>query len=976
MLSPMGQAALQYARRGWAVFPCRERDGEPYIDRQSGKEKRSKAKQPYIGNGLKDATTDEQRIVAWWTRYPEAMIGIPQGVNGMFVVDFDPRPVEVFDEGTGEVVLDDDGKPVMRLCTLEELKADLEKQMGCEFPRSVTGMTPSNGVHVYFRQPDGDPIRNRGNLPAHIDVRGQGGYTIVAPSSCIEAADSATGDYRWLRDRGDWRDDAAFAEAPAALVEILRSRAKPAASDDRPAPARSPAARPGQTSAGADDDVRKYALAALDGECKAIRSAGSGKRNQQLNESAFKIASLVAAGAIDATIARASIEAAARDNPGRDDDGQLFATINSGWTAGEASPRDLGEIAAAARSRRDRQSQRREAPSSRASASAPRPGSDDDGKPSSHAGGAGADDGEKGRGGRSAAQLTQECAQLPQTDLGNLERFLKRFGRDFLYVEAWGWLAWDGARWNRDMALALLGRAVQQTTRLIQDEAALIRESGVPFPPEGGFPVDDDETRDDDDDMFARSKSGQAQRKRKTVAWLMQRQLARQNDDSGERFDFIAQIKSNGDIVLFSDRIGAWGRTSESAGHINCIAGLAQARLAARTEDFDVDPMMLNVANGTLVFARGDAGATVELRKHRRRDRMTKIAGAEYHPEARSTKFDGFLEEVQPDPEMREFLDRWSGYNALGLADAQKMAVFYGQGSNGKGVWINTMAFILGDYAWAAAIETFIDQGKYRKGSDASPDLAALAGRRMVYANEPEEGSKFSDGLIKSMTSDEPLSVRELLKPPFQLQVSFTNTVSANHRPKIGTDHGIQRRVQIVPWDVIIPDERADPLLKSKLKAEADGILNRIVRGALAYLTSGLPMPQAVVEATQAYQAENDILGQFIGLCVHRVAGESVGSSALHDVFAAWQQWAQQLPASGKPWSPKYLSAQMEKKGFKKRKSSSIYWDDIALQFERHDFVEENGRAVTRDLPSPRFGTGAQGRNPPVLPGDVDDVAL
>jgi putative DNA primase/helicase len=48
-------------------------------------------------------------------------------------------------------------------------------------------------------------------------------------------------------------------------------------------------------------------------------------------------------------------------------------------------------------------------------------------------------------------------------------------------------------------------------------------------------------------------------------------------------------------------------------------------------------------------------------------------------------------------------------------------------------------AHILGDYAWAAAIETFIDQGKYRKGSDASPDLAALAGRRMVFANEPEE---------------------------------------------------------------------------------------------------------------------------------------------------------------------------------------------------------------------------------------------
>jgi hypothetical protein len=87
-------------------------------------------------------------------------------------------------------------------------------------------------------------------------------------------------------------------------------------------------------------------------------------------------------------------------------------------------------------------------------------------------------------------------------------------------------------------------------------------------------------------------------------------------------------------------------------------------------------------------------------------------------------------------------------------------------------------------------IETFIDQGRYRKGSDASPDLAALAGRRMVYANEPRKNSKFSDGLIKELTSDEPKGgVRELMKPPFELQITFTNTVSANtcrdrHRPR------------------------------------------------------------------------------------------------------------------------------------------------------------------------------------------------
>src|SRR6185503_17375072 len=174
-----------------------------------------------------------------------------------------------------------------------------------------------------------------------------------------------------------------------------------------------------------------------------------------------------------------------------------------------------------------------------------------------------------------------------------------------------------------------------------------------------------------------------------------------------------------------------------------------------------------------------------------------------------------------------------------------------------------TVAHILGDYAWATGIETFIDQGRYRKGSDASPDLAALAGRRMVYANEAEENQKFSDGLIKELTSDEPKGgVRELMKPPFQLQITFTNTVSTNTLPRIGTDHGIQRRVQVVPWAVIIPDAEQDLQLKAKLKAEASGILNRMIAGAVRYLNSGIPKPEAIKDATAEYQQDNDLLGK------------------------------------------------------------------------------------------------------------------
>jgi putative DNA primase/helicase len=900
----MCRAAFDYARRGWSVFPCSPVNKRPLLAREKdvdGKEIK--------GSGwISKATVDEDRIREWWRKHPTAMIGVPTGANGCFVLDFDPR----VDPESGEV------------WTLDRLKGELEEQMGVALPKSVTAITQSDGVHVYFRQPEGEPIRNRGNLPAHVDVRGLGGYVIAPPSMMAETGAR----YRWL-DRGDWRDDAAFADAPAELIAILRAPkarvAKPVGSVAR---ARAPSAE-----TIVDEAVRKYALAALDGECRTVREATSGSRNAALNTAALKVASLVAAGALDEGIARSSVEAAARANPGRDDEGQLLATIASGWTAGSNSPRDLGEIAAAARSRAEGRASRGGA-SSRPSA--PRPASGDDGEPSSQSGGERRDVGRNGGVGDGEDRLTRECAFLPHTDLGNLQRFLRRYGRDFLFVEQWGWLAWDGQRWNRDMAVPLLGRAVQDTMRAIQDEAAFVKASGW--------------------------KRGEAP-------------LLEVPDERDDGLEYIAKYRGK-EPVRFSTTIASWGRTSEGAGHIACTPKMAEARLAARPDEFDTDPMLLNVANGTLVFARpgGDRAASAELRPARRRDRITKIAAVAFDPAATCPRYEAFLGEVQPKADMQAFLDCWGGYNLLGLANAQKMVLNYGQGANGKSVDVDVKAHILGDYARVCGIETFIDQGKYRKGSDATPDLAALAGRRMVRASEPEEGSKFSDGLIKAMTGSEPIPVRELLKPPFEMAVTFKVTVSANNRPKIGTDHGIQRRMQLVPWDVIIPDAKQDPQLTGKLKAEGSGILNRLVRGAILYLTTGLPEPEAIREATREYQQENDLLGQFLALCIQRAPGVTMGASALHKLFAAWQTWANQLPATGKPWSPKYLNAQMQRKGFTIRKSSSMLWDDVFARFEPHEFVDGEGRAVTAELPAPRSHSASP--HPSSREGDDDDMPL
>jgi putative DNA primase/helicase len=163
-------AALAYAARGWPVLPCNPRDKRPLVPRDivDGKPV------PKSG-GLAKASCDPATIEGWWRRWPNALIGIATGRSGFFVLDFDPR----VDSDTGEE------------WTLDRLKGELIEQMGCALAVSLAVRTPSGGVHVYFRQPPEDPIRNSGAFPQHIDVRGDGGHVIVPPGRTPPAGATA-----------------------------------------------------------------------------------------------------------------------------------------------------------------------------------------------------------------------------------------------------------------------------------------------------------------------------------------------------------------------------------------------------------------------------------------------------------------------------------------------------------------------------------------------------------------------------------------------------------------------------------------------------------------------------------------------------------------------------------------------------------------------------------------------------------------
>lgn len=295
--------ALEYARQGWKVFPCRPADEETTEhDPETGEFTILKAKSPYTPSGLRDATTTERIINRWWSDWPQAMVGVPTGeATGFWVLDLDIKKQE-------------DGSIVDGATYLAELEA-----IHGTLPATVTVRTPSGGRHLMWKLPPDVQVRNRGKIGPAADVRGSGGY-IIAPGS-VRGDGQA---YDW-----ESRPDEP-AEAPQWLLDLVVKQDLPSIGtvlgDSTTAPSTA------------------YVEAAVEAEIARLELTTSG-RNGALNDSAFALGTLVGAGVLSRQEAEARLFAAAQFNGYAAKDGSRAArmTIKSGLDSGTKHPRLVPE---------------------------------------------------------------------------------------------------------------------------------------------------------------------------------------------------------------------------------------------------------------------------------------------------------------------------------------------------------------------------------------------------------------------------------------------------------------------------------------------------------------------------------------------------------------------------------------------------------------------------------------------------------
>lgn len=347
--------------------------------------------------------------------------------------------------------------------------------------------------------------------------------------------------------------------------------------------------------------------------------------------------------------------------------------------------------------------------------------------------------------------------------------------------------------------------------------------------------------------------------------------------------------------------------TLASAKTVAAVERLAKVdrRLAATMDFFDVDPMLLNTPGGVIDLATG------KTRQHSAEDYLTRITAVA--PRGACPTWRDFLNRVTAgDEELQSFMQRMAGYSLTGLTREHALFFIYGLGANGKSVFLNTIAGILGEYHRTAPIETFTASTFDRHPTE----LAGLRGARLVTSIETEEGRRWAESRIKSLTGGDRISARFMRQDYFEFSPQFKLVIAGNHKPGLrSVDEAIRRRFNLVPFTVHIPPEERDERLTDKLKAEWPGILAWMVQGCLDWQRLGLDPPAVVKSATAEYLEAEDALSSWIDDKCDR-SEQSRESST--DLFLSWKSWAD---AAGEfAGSQKRFSQKLEDRGFEKIK--------------------------------------------------------
>jgi putative DNA primase/helicase len=368
-------------------------------------------------------------------------------------------------------------------------------------------------------------------------------------------------------------------------------------------------------------------------------------------------------------------------------------------------------------------------------------------------------------------------------------------------------------------------------------------------------------------------------------------------------------------------------RKSESASGLEGMVKIASARapMTTASKQLDADPYLFNTPGGTVNLEDGTVSECS------RDDLITKVAGAglddSEEPEeddGGTAEFEAFLERILPDPEVRSFVQRFFGYAMLGKVTEHVMPIFTGTGANGKGTLRDAVMSAFGDYSIEVDPAILMESKHERHGAF----KMRLRGARLVFCSETEKGKRFAESTMKRLTGGDPIEANLMHKNPITFDPSHALVMLTNHLPAVsGDDPAVWRRILVVPFDVVIPENERDGSLPARLKKSAPAVLGWVYDGWLEYKEQGLNPPEVVRIKTQEYQARSDVLARFLE---ERTLPNPHTTIKARDLFTAWTTWCH---ASGEQaTSEVHFAESMAQRGYdKKTRNGSRHYLGLML---------------------------------------------
>lgn len=356
---------------------------------------------------------------------------------------------------------------------------------------------------------------------------------------------------------------------------------------------------------------------------------------------------------------------------------------------------------------------------------------------------------------------------------------------------------------------------------------------------------------------------------------------------------------------------------SLSANSLNSTVALlkSQPGVEIRAAQLDANDMHLGTADGKLIDL-----TTGQARDQIPADFITKAVGCHYDPAATCPTWLAFLnglfcggegaEDEDDDQGRIGYLHRWVGYALTGQTKEQQFCFAHGTGANGKSVLYGVLQELGGSYCVQSQPEAFMLK---QSGEGATPLLARLQGARLVIAPETEDGQRLAESTVKQLTGGDVIVARPIYGHPIEFKPKFKLVIVGNHKPQIrGDDHGIWRRVHLLPFRRIFEPHEQDKSLPEKLRKELPGILNWAIKGCLMWQRAGtLALPEIMQREAREYRSDMDLMAQWL-------ADEcEVGAEKQELVSTAYTSFARWCKLNGNaPFSNRRFSQKLTERGF------------------------------------------------------------